>query len=92
MIFEPELAPSVLKTIKKIAKEEIEDRKDNPFEVLNNEVDSHLYPETPLSLPVLGNKKNIDKITLKDLEDWLQFINSKNHQIQTVSRIVKNNP
>ncbi|MFO7807256.1 MAG: pitrilysin family protein, partial [Candidatus Moraniibacteriota bacterium] len=85
VIFEPEFTPSILKTIKKIAKEEIEDGKDNPFEVLNNEIDPHLYPETPLSLPVLGNKKNIDRITLKDLNAWHQIFYQPENMILAVA-------
>ncbi len=84
IVFEPSFDSKVLEITKGITKEEIGETKDNPYEILNNRIDAHLYPETSIALPILGTKDNIDNFDLNDLKKWYQEFYTPENMIFTV--------
>lgn len=66
----PDFSEKNLQTVKNIAKEELRDFYDNSYDVFNQEIDSFLYKNNSLSFNIGGSEENIEKIELKDIEEW----------------------
>jgi predicted Zn-dependent peptidase len=66
----PDFSEKNLRTVKNIAKEELRDFYDNSYDVFNQEIDSFLYKNNSLSFNIGGSEENIEKIELKDIEEW----------------------
>ena len=70
IINSPNFTKENLKTVKNIAKEELIEFNENPYDVLNQKIDAYLYQDNSLSFNVGGDEKSIDSITFYDLKEW----------------------
>ncbi len=54
--------------------DELKDIEDSPEELIFDKLESFLFKNTPLGLPIIGNQKNIEKFRH---EDFVQFLNNR---------------
>ncbi len=60
----------ILSKEKEIVAQEINEKNEEPFTVLGEEIDNFLHNNSSLSLSVLGSKTSIKKISLSEIKKW----------------------
>jgi len=70
VVASPDFTKKNLEIVKKITKEELVEFYEDPYDVLNQEVDSYLYKNNSLGLSIGGSGKSIDNISTSDLKNW----------------------
>ena len=90
IIGKPVFLTATLKKIKTRIFEEIADDKDNPYDILYNAIDNRLYSNSSLKLPILGIKKTIQEINLKEIKSWYVKYYQPDNMILTIVGDVEN--
>ncbi len=85
VIASPNFTIKNIATIKNIVKEELAEFYENPYDVLDQEIDAYLYKNNSLALNIGGNEKNIDNIAISDLKDWYNKYYQPNNMILTLT-------
>ncbi|HEX7560934.1 MAG TPA: pitrilysin family protein [Candidatus Humimicrobiaceae bacterium] len=74
----PSFLPENIKLEKKVILEEIKMIKDNPSDDIFNYFYDIVFKGHPLSLPILGTKKSLDALAVKDIDDYFRHNFSSN--------------
>lgn len=77
-ILQIKFKPQELENEKNIISEEINEKEENPFEILEEEIDKIFYHDS-LNLPILGTKETVNSLTLEEIKKWyFRFYNPAN--------------
>lgn len=88
LICEPDIKASDLENEKKIIIEEIRNTRDEPFDALYNRFFRLNYPDDPISRKISGSPKNIEEMTLDEVQKHVrQFYTSNNMVVSMVGKI-----
>jgi predicted Zn-dependent peptidase len=74
----PSFLPENIKLEKKVVLEEIKMIKDNPSDDIFNYFYDIVFKGHPLSFPILGTKKSLNALAIKDIDDYFQHNFSSN--------------
>lgn len=70
IINNPDFSNKNLEIVKNIVKEELLEFSNDPYELLNQEIDSRIYLGHSLGSNIAGSQESIDSISLEELRDW----------------------
>jgi predicted Zn-dependent peptidase len=69
IISNPLFAEEMIQHEKTVVLEEISDMEDNPEELIHEHFATHLFPDNPMGLPILGNRDTVNAFTRQQLLD-----------------------
>ncbi|MFW5884950.1 MAG: M16 family metallopeptidase [Patescibacteria group bacterium] len=84
-ITEAEFNQKLIKDQKSTIEQEIAEDEENPFSALEKKLDEKIYAKTSLQLPILGNRKSLANISLKEVEQWYQFFYTPENMLLAAS-------
>ncbi len=85
VLFSPNFNNNNLKTIKKIAKEELREFYGDPYSVLNQQIDQFLYQNNSLALNIGGDENLINNITISNLKEWYNRYYQPENMVLTIA-------
>jgi len=84
MIFNVNFREFEIENERKVIIEELKGGKDNPFKLLIDETFSTIFKNHPYKNPVIGYRKSIENISLKDLKDFYNKYYSPQNILLTI--------